>query len=205
MAQEFFRYTPIQRDSRTIRVASLLPAPYFNCDIKLELYEISLDSLPKYKALSYVWGSPLYKAPISINGGLLSVTLNCELALRYLRGRYEDITLWIDAICIDQTNLAERSHQVSLMGGIYKCAEEVVVWIGNDQSEASISWSKSEYLSATFLNRLAEHYLAQTEDSDSGLDFNLFHNTFMCDANWEANCVSLKRLFLHPWWKRLWV
>jgi hypothetical protein len=35
--------------------------------------------------------------------------------------------IWIDALCIDQNNLDERSQQVSLMGHIYTQAQTVYV------------------------------------------------------------------------------
>jgi len=38
--------------------------------------------------------------------------------------------LWIDAICIDQSNVNERNHQVSMMGEIFSAAHFVVSWIG---------------------------------------------------------------------------
>ncbi|KAI3585791.1 heterokaryon incompatibility protein-domain-containing protein [Fusarium oxysporum f. sp. albedinis] len=38
--------------------------------------------------------------------------------------------LWVDALCIDQTNIKERGHQVNRMGEIYKKADKVVVWLG---------------------------------------------------------------------------
>jgi hypothetical protein len=47
-----------------------------------------------------------------------------------LRKPQEAITLWIDSICIDQTNVAEKNVQVALMGEIYKGADQVVVWLG---------------------------------------------------------------------------
>lgn len=37
---------------------------------------------------------------------------------------------WIDALCIDQENLAERNHQVTQMGKIYASAYRVVSWLG---------------------------------------------------------------------------
>jgi hypothetical protein len=40
------------------------------------------------------------------------------------------IWIWIDALCIDQQNVAERNHQVRFMGMIYKMAQEVFVWLG---------------------------------------------------------------------------
>lgn len=37
---------------------------------------------------------------------------------------------WTDAICIDQLNVTERSHQVGMMGRIFKNADCVLVWPG---------------------------------------------------------------------------
>jgi hypothetical protein len=45
-------------------------------------------------------------------------------------------TLWVDAICINQKSLEERNKQVVLMGDIYKCAQRVLIWLG-EASEAS--------------------------------------------------------------------
>ncbi|KAH6615385.1 heterokaryon incompatibility protein-domain-containing protein [Boeremia exigua] len=39
--------------------------------------------------------------------------------------------LWIDAICIDQSCIVERGHQVQRMGTIYSNAQEVFVWLGS--------------------------------------------------------------------------
>lgn len=38
--------------------------------------------------------------------------------------------LWIDAVCIDQTDHREKSRQVAQMGDIYRDAERVLVWLG---------------------------------------------------------------------------
>jgi len=46
--------------------------------------------------------------------------------------------LWIDALCIDQENVTERSHQVNLMGTIYKSAKRVLVWLGPMEPEREI-------------------------------------------------------------------
>jgi hypothetical protein len=37
---------------------------------------------------------------------------------------------WIDAICINQSAISERNHQVRLMSDIYKTAQAVLVWLG---------------------------------------------------------------------------
>lgn len=41
--------------------------------------------------------------------------------------------LWIDAICINQDDLDERSQQVRLMKNIYSTAGRVLVWLGEQQ------------------------------------------------------------------------
>lgn len=40
---------------------------------------------------------------------------------------------WIDAICINQYGLKERSAQVSIIGDIYRIAWYVIVWMGPDE------------------------------------------------------------------------
>ncbi|KAK4666343.1 hypothetical protein QC763_404730 [Podospora pseudopauciseta] len=70
------------------------------------------------------------------------VTQNLEIALRHLRDTEEWISMWIDAICIDQQNVAERSHQVAFMGEIYRKAAKTYVWVGPfaDDSDEAMEW-----------------------------------------------------------------
>jgi hypothetical protein len=46
--------------------------------------------------------------------------------------------LWIDALCINQDDVNERTQQVRMMGDVYSSAEQVIIWLGperkNDQS-----------------------------------------------------------------------
>lgn len=60
----------------------------------------------------------------------MSITESLHEALWHLRKPDEDRVLWVDALCIDQTNIKERGHQVSRMGEIYKKADKVIVWLG---------------------------------------------------------------------------
>jgi hypothetical protein len=39
-------------------------------------------------------------------------------------------TFWIDALCIDQSNVSERINPVKRMGYIYSRSQQVVVWLG---------------------------------------------------------------------------
>ncbi|CAH0052464.1 unnamed protein product [Clonostachys solani] len=60
----------------------------------------------------------------------LYVTRNLENALRHLRRSKGVRILWIDALCIDQKNEAEKLVQVQKMDWIYANAYMVLIWLG---------------------------------------------------------------------------
>ncbi|CAO2652387.1 Nn.00g006700.m01.CDS01, partial [Neocucurbitaria sp. VM-36] len=60
----------------------------------------------------------------------MPITQNLELALRSLRLKEGSRLLWIDAICINQSDIYERNQQVERMAPIYSCAQNVVIWLG---------------------------------------------------------------------------
>ncbi|KAK4205443.1 heterokaryon incompatibility protein-domain-containing protein [Triangularia verruculosa] len=92
-----------------------------------------------FKALSYVWGSDatpysihvLHTDPDGTTTTLkLPITSSLYTALLHLRDPETSQTLWIDQLCIDQSNNQEKAAQVSLMGKIYSSASQVLVWLG---------------------------------------------------------------------------
>ncbi|KAK0672726.1 putative ankyrin and HET domain protein [Cercophora samala] len=58
-------------------------------------------------------------------------------ALKRLRSKYRDVYLWVDAICIDQSEEgeAEKQVQLAMMASIYNTAANVCVWLGEDGSD----------------------------------------------------------------------
>ncbi|KAI9773690.1 MAG: hypothetical protein M1840_006964 [Geoglossum simile] len=98
-----------------------------------------LSVVPTYEALSYTWGDHSATAPILVNGFELQVTVNLFRALQRLRKGGEKRVLWVDALCIDQSNLTERSEQVPRMRSIYQRAEQVVVWLGEAMGASDLA------------------------------------------------------------------
>ena len=80
--------------------------------------------------LSYNWGPADPRYTIRINGLDFQVRQNLQDFLNIARAALSERPLWVDAICIDQENIAERNHQVRLMGTIYGKAQSVIVWLG---------------------------------------------------------------------------
>ena len=62
----------------------------------------------------------------------LTVTETLHIPLLGLRHTSQARTLWIDQICINQTDLQERSEQVRIMRQIYSKAQLVILWLGED-------------------------------------------------------------------------
>ncbi|KAH8654655.1 heterokaryon incompatibility protein-domain-containing protein, partial [Tricladium varicosporioides] len=107
---------------------------------------------PKFEALSYAWklneeeettpnkpGEAFVFCGNENTRKPLPVTINCKLALQYLRHPSETRVIFVDAICIDQNNLEERSQQVALMGEIYGKAENVLVWLGPATEDSDLA------------------------------------------------------------------
>lgn len=123
--------------SRHIRLLRILPDKQATDSISIVLDQFSLDSTPSYTALSYVWGSAEQPCTISCNEDRLNVTENLLQALRHLRQSntlIEERLLWVDAICINQTDEREKSSQIQLMREIYTNAESVICWLGEEQA-----------------------------------------------------------------------
>lgn len=122
-------YKPINKDSRDIRLLTLRRGEWQD-DIDCGLHVVSLDENPKYEALSYTWGSGSSTKPIFVNSNEVRVTVNLEAALRHIRSANRSHTLWIDALCINQDDVAEKTHQVALMGEMYKGCTSCYAWLG---------------------------------------------------------------------------
>jgi hypothetical protein len=85
-----------------------------------------------YEALSYIWGSLSTTYPLTLdNGQVLQVHHNLHEALPYLAKRPFNLPLWIDAVCINQQDQAEKFAQIRIMSDVYQQATRVLVWLGS--------------------------------------------------------------------------
>jgi len=138
---EKFSYdtVPLHPSMDSIRLLTLLPAKEGGA-IRCRLATLTFAQRPKYEALSYRWGSTSQHSNrlILVNGTSLLVGKNLFQALKNLRheGSGERI-LWVDAVCINQSDLDERNSQVGMMPWIYSRAQTVIVWLGVQRQEGA--------------------------------------------------------------------
>ncbi|KAF4958107.1 hypothetical protein FGADI_2665 [Fusarium gaditjirri] len=163
------------------------------------LIEASIDNPPEYFALSYCWGDSTLSEEIIIDGRPLKITANCASALRrMLRGKLGR-RIWVDSICINQSDtpdaLKERSLQVAMMDQIYNSATQVNVHLGEGDaasdaacislkslSQAMIAASVGEVFRKRY-DRLADDALMGTPEFPYG---------------------KLYGVFRLPWFRRTW-
>jgi len=139
-----------------------------------------------YEAVSYAWGNPRVTDTIYLHNDHSEATLslaiasNCAQALRRLRHVDEERLLWIDAICINQADVVERSAQVRMMHRIYKTASRVLVYLGESSFDSDIA-------------------ISILEDDANG------NSQFVTNSLDENETLALKSFFNRQWFNRVWV
>jgi hypothetical protein len=182
-----------------IRLLNVMPAKSAIEDIVCELQTVLMTDNPEYDALSYTWGDAAHQRSIVLNGRRYCIGANLWNALRSLRHESKIKTLWIDAVCINQNDLIEKSNMVSQMYIIYHKARNVVAWVGEatQKSEEAMKFLR-EHLSKD----VAEIYPDGLDVLKAECHTSRNIPTFTADrVPWEA----LLDLFGRAWWTRAWV
>ncbi|KAH9232168.1 hypothetical protein K456DRAFT_1914802 [Colletotrichum gloeosporioides 23] len=184
---------------------------------------------PEFHTLSYTWGpaSPEDAAkgvtdnpsnPVWIvwetgkpserisHGEVGFVASNLKAALLRLRDN-SDLSgkrFWIDAICIDQRNLQERSSQVRLMARVFRSATSVLIWLGEEDEHTaksfhlmeSVAEAKPEMLHLLTPHLVMQHQTCVDENTNSTQIPPLHNHTY-----WEA----ARKLFRRNYFSRVWI
>ncbi|OIW27962.1 HET-domain-containing protein [Coniochaeta ligniaria NRRL 30616] len=204
-----FNYRPIHTADE-IRTLTIQPASRHEAAIICTLQHVTLGSLPKYEALSYTWGDKANQHSILLDGQQFRVRENAAAALRRLRLRSKSRTIWIDAICINQRDPAEKQQQLPLMTKIYEQAEQVCVWLGeategsvigmseltdkiNLQNTMALHTWKVDRKHGGLLLPLRERFRSGVATQESG------------DRATEMTLGELRELLSRPWWTRVWI
>ncbi|KAF2679139.1 HET-domain-containing protein [Lentithecium fluviatile CBS 122367] len=177
--ESIYGKVPLDRDCRNIRLIKLLRnGP--DAPISCRFCTTKLSSPKLYKAVSYTWGDPASTRSILLDGETFAIRENLWNFLNQERQVQHPSYLWIDAICIDQTNDIERGYQVALMREIYSKAFKVTVWLGPSTEDTRSHLLHLQYLSK-FSKTIELH-------------------------SWEPDFTDfVLELCRRPYWHRVWI
>lgn len=205
-SQTPYCYTGLKPGEQAIRLVRLHPGQ-FSDDVFVSIFHIDLDEA-EYEALSYTWGPPpQHTCNLSIGQGtsapqLLEIRPLLLETLRYLRHCDTPRVLWIDAICINQQSLPERSQQVPRMGDIYNRARQVLVWLGPDHNSGThLALETIKHLSAGVTLLWHRRTIAVLPGSEADVVKRHPEKSTLSLAHWAA----LRGFLTRPWFQRLWV
>ncbi|KAF2813858.1 HET-domain-containing protein, partial [Mytilinidion resinicola] len=163
VAPGLYESLPLPAGSRCIRALDVVRlSENAGHPLQYDLRIIDLDSepSPSFTALSYAWGSQTLDSGVITCGSFtLPITQNCHCALQHLTEVFGRLTIWIDAICINQDDEDEKMRQILLMQDIYSRAETVYVWLGesNVSTDRAMGYLENAgYLKHFFLDDLEE-------------------------------------------------
>ncbi|KAI0121869.1 HET-domain-containing protein [Daldinia grandis] len=126
-----FKYESLLKGS--IRILQLKPELK---DGRPQLYikTYKRQNVPEYISMSYCWGQHPESESVYLDGQPFLVRSNLFQLLLHLRHHCREYSewhyFWIDAICIDQSNIEEKTEQVSQMENTYRNAGMIVAWLG---------------------------------------------------------------------------
>ncbi|KAF7539317.1 hypothetical protein G7054_g2276 [Neopestalotiopsis clavispora] len=88
---------------------------------------------------------------IMVNGALVPVSNELAVLLQSLQHEHEPVTIWVDALCINYSDVEEKSVQLSQIPQIFSAASSTLVYLGAtvDESDGAMD----------ALNRLDEEHL----------------------------------------------
>lgn len=142
----------------------------------------------EYDALSYCWGKPELTRSILINGLDYPITTTLYEALQRIRKHSEIRHLWVDALCINQHDLDERSLQVANMLTIFSKAQQVICWLGEHG----------------FCTKLCCTYFEAQEAAKEIAPLSTLL-TKACSKHQNTLRLGFRELLDRPWYTRVWI
>lgn len=167
--------------------------------ISCKLENLEIKNAPEYIALSYAWGDPTDTAEIEIGGRSFRVTTSLVGALRRIRRWKRPRHFWADAICINQSSLDEKNHQIPLMRRIYSQARGVIMWLGEERDDSELAMD--------LIRRWGEGVSTSMQIDNGACCRNALKAClpFIDDPFDKKSLEALGCLLRRDYWRRVWI
>jgi hypothetical protein len=176
------------------RLVELRPSAGVPDALVADLQVVEFDEIgqrhPRYIALSYGHEYQQLSRPLILNGVPTQITVNLDLALRTMRSKQRVVTIWVDALCINPRDAAEKGRYISLRSQIFRYATYVEVHLGETTINEGVFSTRLELLrnSTPFPPTDKEDQIWQNIRSTLGKLESTTDNT-MLSSNDESRCV----------------
>jgi len=209
--ENLLRYDPLNTKSNEIRLLRLYPASSLSAPLICDLIHEELKPGLPYEALSYTWGSSIRARSMTINSHEFPVTISLWSSLRHVRSPEFCRVLWVDAVCINQEDIAERNVQVVRMREIYVHATRVLIWLGPSGYDSDLALNTLKVIL-----EFEKKFMAKADQSlrDGDLRAQLIQRlradsgVVLDSADSADNAtpwIALGRFFKRVWWFRAWI
>lgn len=221
---KFYHYDILPDPKSSIRLLKILRSPTqqdqsqsLQCMIRTWYFNDM--EIPKYHAISYTWGDTNHTKSILLRTEskgedyILKAPQTSEKALRQAWQYDRDAWYWIDSICINQSKMEEKGHQVSIMGEIYSTAQCVLACVGDHSNESKELFRFARLHASFLLSFRNERHLEQL-DTDQDKNDSIWKSCYIPPPERPLEklyseafrVVSALRAFLsRPYFKRLWI
>ncbi|KAK4503472.1 hypothetical protein PRZ48_004387 [Zasmidium cellare] len=205
-------YTALSDASKYVRL--LWPRSMKSNDIlpAFDMTEHSIDDLPAYAAISYVWGTSTARHKIVVEGSYMEINRNALSALKQARTfdhrLVEDgepsVALWMDTICINQQDLHEKALQVEMMAEIYGRATSVYSCVGPHEDESDLLPEVFDALRDVYSYN---HAIRRGKDFDDDFDYSIAVEWLLSQEEEYLStiCGAFARFAHRPYWSRMWI
>lgn len=149
---------------------------------------------------------------MTCNGAPLRITKSLHDALCNVRKPSEIVTIWADAVCINQDDVAEKSSQVLRMREIYANADKLFIWLGQQE------YPGDEHVALAVITKLHRIFLRHTDEKSLLVDSTeaspilapsswpqLIESALESDPLTSEEWDGLARFYLQPWFTRVWI
>jgi len=139
-----FCYSPLDSSFREISVLNIHPgSPSNEIILTFDIIRIEADSNLDFGAVSYRWGSPEGEHQILLDDQLLIVTSSQMKMIQDPYNLNRIRRVWIDAVCINQKNVAERNRQVQLLQNVFCNSQCARIWLNHQIYENNRAYQNS--------------------------------------------------------------
>ncbi|KAK5065393.1 hypothetical protein LTR84_001231 [Exophiala bonariae] len=189
-----YEYVPLDTVADETRIAVISNNPDREAPLSIYLAHCPVVCEVAYHALSHTWGLDHESCDIIVTGQKWQMRRNLEVVLRYLRSPTHGFAIWVDTLCIDQSDLSERNHQIDRIARIFDRAACVICYVGDSDQYSDLALDFVKHL----------HSLPVVPCDENG-NWKVGQPERISVSKLPEYCAALYLFLKRPYFRRAWI